>query len=848
MKNFIYLVFVYFVVSITPALSVTVQSGRYFDQQKEFPNYLLPEKFRNSAYGEIPKDTISEVQTSLEKAVYSMLRRMVIPVVPDGGGQPEKVRYYEYLNKELSKIDPSVELLPTGGTVRSALSEIYNELYEAYQINPKADSSEILKQIAGRTEDIPAGRILGVGSDLDTLFKVSENSKVDLISKRAKSITDSSIEAFGGAESSETMRRVFFTRGDVKEYKEQISRAEGQGGSELDHLSLSMKSGQFVEPLNGRSKTPIVSDFIQGVIRYLPPESSSAVEEQAKTVIRGPRALTELPFLSIHSDDKKFFISEINQVRKQIKEGKLPSENALEQFNKLTRNSRYSGAHNRFYRAKDDSVEAAFLKLAEDAGGDGTGRKILIPEFVDEFPLTSSRRPLNGLPEEVLMKGETFIKDFTNKGTLYHGTNLSSGIGILRGGMHVSNNVQGLASGAGRGGYTTKHLAVAAPYAGQNGIVLTLKVNSQNLDKLNIVNISDPSVVAKLASFESKANLERRDFYEYLAREHGIDAIVVDNQGVVLVQNTSIFGLTKSYDELLQTYLNNFNNKKLPLEERLSAGVIYETFTAFQKTGTNLKSASLEWDALLRQALKPLKLPYKALRESATKQLAAISAIGKLKEAGVPVNKEWETLSRDALTNLISLDKKLERGDLNRYVVARIIAEKIDDLKNQPELIDDIEKLLTKSSSDFREGFTAGLGYQNDGPELFRFVRKLSGDSDALIRKNSLAVLSQTERDLTGEGARIVVQALKDKNSSVRESAAEALEYINYGKERDWIFSELKDHLSKEKDEKFRKLMIDKLEWSSRKSDFKNIQEELLKVIKSPRAQDCGDLFIKISH
>lgn len=805
-------------------LCAAESSTHYFDQKIEFPNYVLPQEYRNLPTDKIPETVLSEVKTLLAQAVSSELRRMVIPIIPEGKSDIVRVRYYDYLQAELKKIDATIELLPVGGTIRSTLSSMYRELYEVMQKNPNADPRQLLKEIAARTEDIAVGDLLGVGSDLDTLFKTKTSAKDSLIVEKAEEITNSMINRFGSSEDSETMRRVFFVHGDIKPYEAQMLRAVAQGGSELDHLALSLRSGQFIEPTNGRSPTPIVSDFIRGYYRFLPPESPSAVEDAAKVLIRGPRALTEIPFLKIHPEDAEYFKSQVQELQSKIHQGAEFSEKALEQFDKLVRNSRFSGAHNRFYRAPPGSVESSFLALAktldEQEQQSAAGAKSLLPEFADHFPIEGAPRPLQGLPRKLLMKPEQFMKKYTDSGALYHGTNVESGIGVLRGGLYISSgdNGRGL---HGRGVYTTPDIEFASKFAGDHGLTLNLKINPADVQKLNILDFSNPLLEHELRHWAEEAERQGRDFYELLARDHGIDIIVNE---YVLLQNAAIIEYPKSADALLETYANRFRSQKLPLVQRMNAGIVYETFSNY-KRAQGAELPHLDWAPVIERALNS---------SASEAQMAALAALRSLHEASVPIDRKNIILAatklkktvaspvrEQALSTLFALAP--ERSDVHSTLfefmksediqvggrASEILGTHFDKLQRaQPDFIRRFAAALPSATTEFTNSFAIDLRGAQDSPAFFSIVKELLRSSDLYTRQRGFELLAEPGRKLPSDIAKRIGEALIDEEADIRSLAADVLVNINFQRERKWLFPLLEAQLKKEPEQSIRSALV----------------------------------------
>src|SRR6185436_11954983 len=104
------------------------------------------------------------------------LTRLTVPVKLQGWKEPRPVRFFDELRKQLSAIDPGVELIPTGGPVRHTLARIYEDVYRLMQDNPKLSRDAAFKQLEAETGDVPVDKVIGRGGDVDVLF-ISSNPK-----------------------------------------------------------------------------------------------------------------------------------------------------------------------------------------------------------------------------------------------------------------------------------------------------------------------------------------------------------------------------------------------------------------------------------------------------------------------------------------------------------------------------------------------------------------------------------------------------------------------------------------------------------------------------------------------
>jgi hypothetical protein len=549
-----------------------------FSVQKEFPNYFLPAEYRQVPPDQVPPTVADKAVEQINRALNSIFHRLTIPVVPAGEKHPRMVRYFEYLQAELSKTDPKVEVLPSGGVVRSAIGYLYAEILEGMSGQPPLSPEQVLKKIIEDTEDIAGHKIRGVGSDFDVLLKHS-GTHFRSLQKQAAEITNSAETLYEARQFAGGLKRSLFTVGDVKDYEEQTRRSTSQGGAAVDFLAFDLKKRQTLEPHGYQG---ILQDLVRGWYRYLPPESDEKVEDAAKQTIRGIRPLIELPFLTLA--DETQLRAEFENIRKSLSEGKRPSGKALEQFEKAVRNARFSGAHNRFHRGEKGSLEDFISEVLNSL--EAKTNRSTIPEFVDAFPVdqrTPTNRDLRGFPEHLLMGMDDFIKRHTDAGKLYHGTpNIENGLAVLRGGLFISKD-GGRIKGTGittavfgRGGYSSGTKSTALGYAGTDGIVFELPVAQDK--PLNILDWESVKNSPEIVALKRKAEAEGRDIFALLARDHGIDIIVNHH---VLIQNLNAVELPQDIRSIIHAYGSVMENPHATPDARIRAFSMYRQLHSY---------------------------------------------------------------------------------------------------------------------------------------------------------------------------------------------------------------------------------------------------------------------------
>jgi hypothetical protein len=553
---------------------------RYFSQSKEFPNYFLSEKYRTpgAVSPEDLKKEISRVKNLLEDATHNILMKMTVPIATGENKEVQMVDYFSYLPKEIEAIDKTAKLMPSGGVVRSVIGYEYKEMFDGMHRNPPVSPEETLKRLASKSsESIPAYKVRGVGSDFDVLIQ-GDPDKFEAVKKRVEEITNSAESKFGARGIRGDFKRSLFTIGDVKGYDGQIARSTNQGGATTDFLAFDMKTGKFVEPTNMGG---IIDSLVQGHYSYLAPVEGYKVEDEAKQIIRGMRPLLELPFLELENDAQ--FRKELTNLLHEVTNGRNPSDldKALSQFDKMVRNARESGAHNRFHRGGPDSIEELIGKVSKVLE-EKTGRAT-IPEFVDKFPLefrNASKSELNGLPKHLLTKPDGpkgYIARFTNEGKLFHGTpNLDNGMAIMRGGIFLSKpggrihngSHTGTTAAFGEGGYSSKFYTTSQGYAGANGVVFELSV--KNDQRVNFLDWESPEIQNDpfIKSLIAKAEKENISVFSILRKEHGIDFI---NNSHILIQNLDAVDLPSDFKTLLNAFGTVIDNHGAAASARIKA-------------------------------------------------------------------------------------------------------------------------------------------------------------------------------------------------------------------------------------------------------------------------------------
>ena len=621
-----------------PPKSAATERGfsRYFEQG-EFPPYFLPREYRNVPAQDIPAPVIQRQVELLEQAVASVLRRVTLPVVKPGETQAHLVRYFDYVEPKLKAQAPApLSVMASGGVVRSTIGYLYYLVEQRLRMEPGVEPDQVLREVIADGQDLHGLQIRGVGSDWDMLLRLdmepgaAKDAAMARLTREALEATNSAEAHYDMSAAKGAVKRGLFAVGDVKDYESQTQRAARQGGSTIDLLAFDVEKGKFVEP----SDYPgIVENMVRGRASYVKPQASAAVEDAAKQTVRGLRVFLELPFLSLQNEDT--LRAELSGLLEKMKSGDAPSPKAREQFDKMIRNARYGGAHNRFYRAQPGTIEELALFVAE--GLRSQKNRAMLPEFVDHFLLEGrDGSELHGLPEQLVVHSLPAAK-------FYHGTpSAENGLAILRGGLFLSKDSQGVAV-YGRGAYASPAIETAQGHAGSSGVVFELELKKGR--RVNILDWEAHKDDPKIKEIAAQAKAQGRDAFEFLAREHGIDIII--NQHI-LIENAEAVQFPAGYKGLVTTYAHAALDEKSPISSRKLA---YDQYRRLHEYAQALHETGLPEPEAIRAGL-----------------VAGLS--GKLADAKAPVDERiksaaqlWEFGEKVDLKSLMALAGLYYRGE-----------------------------------------------------------------------------------------------------------------------------------------------------------------------------------------
>ncbi|HEV2524488.1 MAG TPA: ankyrin repeat domain-containing protein, partial [Gammaproteobacteria bacterium] len=429
---------------------------------------------------------------------------------------------------------------------------------------------------------------------------------------------NSAANFFNLSDVEETLKNSLLPPGDVNEYTKQTTSSMSQGGSALDWLAfeISPKTGRkLIEPPSdlkqqAQMSESIVEGFIRGHFEYLEPQIAETTARRTASIVRGLRALFEIPFLKIK--DEAVILREMqdmeNLATRDDQGNIILPPRTPKQLEKLRRNTPFEGAYNRATRPDPEStVLSTFLGISKQFAPAADGRmNVHFPKYVQSVKALD-KTPASGLYQaaidSLLVNKETFEEHFTDAGTLYHGTPLNAVTAIIRGGFYISDSTQGAAI-YGSGLYSSKDRAVALGY-GDGASVLPLHIDPKakiiNLDTMDPQLLEDLKAEAKKDGFlDVKGEAEVN---ELLKTRYNIDVIINTH---VIIQNSAVIkpiqlsDLSVTYGAQFETqFMSNvqLGDKSFRL---ISENINLTTANKFFEHYTNLclLSGTVETDSL----------------------------------------------------------------------------------------------------------------------------------------------------------------------------------------------------------------------------------------------------------
>ncbi len=532
-----------------------ISANNYFELKRDFPNLFLDLDNRGGPSSPT-KSQLDESKALLAKALKEIFLSLSIPMIVEGNSKPQLIPYFPYLNKEIrTRFGSNSRVIPSGGVVRSAVAYIYDELLSGVQSDSPRSPRETLELMAqgkffyqGRAltgRAIPAIFVRGIGSDLDSLaYGVSQ--------KNLPEVTEFVLRATNSMETSENLRvgksailRTLFSVADIKDWHTQLASSIASGGSSVDWMSFDPVDGKFLEPALDFS---VVDDLIAGKYRYLISTDPKKNRDSLKQTVRGLRPLLELPWIELGKGSELLF-EELQDLNQAFHESKV-TENALEQFFKLVRNSRRSGAKNRFWRGSPGSLEGSIREFLLSA--QAKSQRVLVPEFIDQTPLSEKIDLPHDFPRDFLISPNALENEYgVHDGQLFHGTpKIDNALAIFRGGLLLSTGKNRGIYVYGRGAYSSVSESTAQNYAGTEGLVFKLKIkNDPRIRILDWEKAENHPYFKKITSTQPAGGLDQT--FEILHRRFGID-IIKNNH--FLIQNSESIECPKSIGELIDAH------------------------------------------------------------------------------------------------------------------------------------------------------------------------------------------------------------------------------------------------------------------------------------------------------
>ncbi len=395
--------------------------------------------------------------------------------------------------------------------------------------------------------------IRGVASDFDLYIDgvetIKENSLKEKISS-AVNFAEDQTGARGVLKKSEAglVKSLVAPAADVKNIKEQLVFASGQGGLESDFLAYDLKAKKLVDPSNLSDTTQAhlknyvgsVERLIEGKVKYhaTQPEFETKVNPQAQA-IRALRTPMELPYVQI-VDEQGAMEKHINQIDPATIQS---NQKAIEQIDKSLRNSRMNAGNNLIYEREitslDKKIKQKVLELPQ--------YKRFVPEKSEDFLQKRYEKIPNDLRDSIDKALITLDRP------VYHGTKeFKNLVALIRNSFIMSTGADTKTTAVqGWGAYSNENLKIAENYATVNGAVIEMKFkkNARILDFQKL----PPNVLEELKSAATKKSM---DLNWYLHEEYGIQAI--KNSHIMILDKSAVDpnSLPKNIKDYLAIYQN----------------------------------------------------------------------------------------------------------------------------------------------------------------------------------------------------------------------------------------------------------------------------------------------------
>lgn len=536
-----------------PNLELGDHPLRHFDVRAEFPNPFVPKGLRAE---DVSDSQWREIEAGVNACLASLFQSTTLAIVQPRVGRAELVPIFSHLQAQLAERHPQARLLAAGGLIRAALGWVTEQLI--VRAGSEQTVSERLAEIAELAQTTPFAEVFGVASDIDLQIDGGD-AEVDTAARQLSATLSSVRTTYGLGQFGNFATRAFYPVPDVKERTAQLTRAVAQGGSPIDWLAFDMVTQTLVSPL-GHEDT--LRQVLMGRLPVVAPTTGG--ELSLETLVRLPRALLEIPYLSLSPEDEAQVKSTIAE---RISSGRLrEAEGGVEaQLGKMTRNSRFGGAANRFWRGAPDSLEASFASLIAQL--DPSARAF--GKFVDRRALAGS-----SLDADLLMPIAEFQQHHTanGQGLLFHGTkHLDQVLPIFRNGLltsEVKDEAKRELSHAvyGDGAYVTKDMEVAHTASAGSGAVLELDVKTD--PRLAILNLEAHADDPRIARLREEAAAAGMGFHEYLSRVHHVD-IVLNTYPIVL--NSEAIAFRNPVQSLAEGFASSIRDAGRSFKERTEA-------------------------------------------------------------------------------------------------------------------------------------------------------------------------------------------------------------------------------------------------------------------------------------
>jgi len=387
------------------------------------------------------------------------------------------------------------------------------------------------------------------------------------------------------------VKSILAPAGDVKDIRQQLLLASGQGGLESDFLAFDLNGKKLVDPSmfldEEHSYLKNFSGSVERLIEGKPVYHATVPGFEAKVnpgaqAVRALRTPMELPY--VHFSDPAGALSK--DLDLLTPENIRSNQKALEQIDKALRNSRLNMGNNLLYERTTSAIDQKISKVVHE-----------LPHFKRFVPKTDGEvlaKRFQAAPAALRAELERGLIQID--GPVYHGTKeFKNLVAMLRNSFVMSTGKEtGTTAMMGWGAYASETLKVAEGYATNNGAVLELRM-APGSRVLDLNKISKTT----LETLNEQAAKSGMDLNWYLHEKYGIQAIKKSH--IMILDKTAVSQemLPKKIEDYLVIYqkkLGSLQAKEAVLAEPLR----------YLKTANDVKMLE-SYVELIGAKVKPMK-------------------------------------------------------------------------------------------------------------------------------------------------------------------------------------------------------------------------------------------------